>query len=549
MSPHRPRASVVGGLALVALMATAAAVLADEPPRITQAVNTTEQDPNPSRMYAGPDMAVDPGNPDHMVGVAAEIRGRTCGLVRSTDGGLTWEQPDASPMLDGYPFCFQTETGPPQAVVAFGRDGALYYAYDGWDVEDTLNDWPIGRGGGWRGNVSVIVSRSTDLGDTWQSTVVRDARGLEGDEQESNRPVSSIAVDTTSGNEDIVYLGWKATLRDRDREQVLFAVSTDGGQSFSEPTDLTGGYFEDDTNRERLADGAQMDEAPDIDEIVYFWPDMTVADDGTLYAVWNARFGGGPQMDRTGTYLSTSTDGGETIRVTELTPAPDTYRYPELEWTEHGGPEGTLHLAYEAQTPEDVEWVHDVYHERSTDGGQTWSSPVRLSSDDPDDLVGQYHPGLAIAPDGRIDIAWWDFRNDNGNFANDVYLASSTDNGATWSPDVRVTDRSIDRHLGVWYGNADIRQAPGMAAREAYTVVAWDDTRNADEATHTQDIYSAAVQFSPVQLGMHPAVQYALAVAVGLAVFGLLLMLLAGLTRRHNASVYAAEPREELATP
>lgn len=536
---------LVGSVLLAAV--TASGVVAAEPLRITQAVNVTEDDPNPSRMYAGPAMAVDPADPDHIVAVAAEIRSRTCGLVRSTDGGLTWQRPDASPMMEGYPFCFQTETGPPQAVVAFGRDSTLYYAYDGWDVEDTLSDWPMGRGGGWRGNVSVIVARSTDLGDSWQTTMVRDARGLQGDDQENNRPVSSIAVDTTSGPEDVVYVGWKVTLR--DREGLLFAVSTDGARTFSEPMDLTGGYFEDDANRQRLAEGAQMDDTPGIDEVVYFWPDVAVDADGTFYAVWNARFGGGPQMDRTGAFLSRSTDGGETISVTELSPAPDTYRYPVLEWSRQGGPDGTLHLAYEAQTPQDVEWVHDVYYERSTDGGDSWDSPVRLSSDDPEDLVGQYHSGLAVAPNGRVDVTWWDFRNDNGNFANDVYMASSADTGLTWSPDIRVTDRSIDRHLGVWYGNADIRQAPGMAATDTHTVVAWDDTRNGDTVTHTQDIYSAVVQFSPVGSGMHPAIQYGLAVGLGLAVFGLLLMVLARLVKGRPAAQPSRDPRETLATP
>lgn len=531
----RWRRAIVGAAVLLAVGAFAGPrtlAAADEPLRVTEAVNATEDDPNPSRMYASPALAMDPNNPFNVVAVAAEIRNRTCGLVRSSDAGQTWVRPDALPTLDSYPFCFQTETGPRQAAVAFGRDGDLYYAYDGWDDQDTLSDWPIGRGGGWRGNVSVLVSRSADLGESWDTTVVRDARGLRGDEQENNRPVSTIAVDTVSGSEDVVYVAWKVTYR--DRQSLRLAVSTDGGRSFAEPVDLTAGYFDDGGNRRRLAEGAEQDGVPGSDEVLYYWPDLTVDADGTVYAVWNARFGPGPQMDDTGVFLSTSTDQGQTFTVTELSPAPETWRYPMLEWTEEGGPEGTLHLVYEGATPQEIDWLFDLYHRSSTDRGATWTEPTRLSDEPPEELAGQYHPDLAIAPGGRIDVAWWDFRNDNGNFANDVYLASSHDNGATWSANVRVTDRSISRRIGVWYGNADIRQPPGIVATDAYTVMAWDDTRNGDETTHTQDIYSSIVQHNPLRPNVPPGMQYGLAGAAGLGVFGVVLLVLGVVHKRRG---------------
>jgi hypothetical protein len=504
-----------------------------EPVRVLQSVQATDNDPNPSRMYSAPDIAVDPENPQHVVAAAAEIRSRTCGLLRSRDWGRTWERPAATPTREGYPFCFQTETGPTQALAAFGRDSTLYYAYAGWDVEDTLSDWPIGRGGGWRGNVSPIVSRSSDLGDSWETTVVRDARGLEGSLQESNRPVSSLVVDTTSGSDDIVYLGWKATYR--DREAPLVAASTDGGRSFSAPFDLTAGYFEDPAQRERLATAAGLDEVPPAEEIQYYWPDLTLDDQGTLYAVWNARFGPGPQMDDTAAFLSTSTDGGQTFSVVELSPATETYRYPALEWSSQGGPDGTLHLVYEAETTQEITWVHDVYYEHSLDEGATWSEPTRLSDDPPDALTGQYHPDLAVAPDGRVDIAWWDFRNDAGDFANDVYLASSSDNGTSWGENVRITDQAIGRRIGVWYGNADIRQPPGLVALDELSLLAWDDTRNGDEVSQTQDIYATAAQYEAVGSGTPRAAQFALAVASGLGLFGAVLFVVTAAKRKRSS--------------
>ena len=513
------------------LLVAPAAIAAAEPIRVTSAVNATRDDVNPHRTYATPMIAVDPENPNHVVAVATEIRSRTCGFVRSTDGGRTWIRPDASPSPESYPFCFQTETGPAQAVVAFGRNGAVYYAYAGWDTSDSLGGWPIGQGGGWRGTVSVLVSKSTDLGESWQTTVVRNARGLQGDAQENNRPVSTLVVDTTSGPEDIVHVGWLGTRRDRNKP--LMATSRDGGRTYSEPIDLTGLYFEDESVRQEIARAAKVDRTPTVAGIDFSWPELTLDGQGNVHAVWAARIQRGPQLDNSGTYLSRSTDGSKTFTVREITPIPNTLYYPKLAWTPRGGPQGTLHLVYEKGGVPGARWVDDIFHRRSVDGGATWSAPVTLNDDgQPEKLVGQFHPSISVAPNGRIDVAWWDFRNDNGNFANDVYLASSSDDGATWAANVRVTDRSIPRRVGVWYGNADIRQAPGMAATDEFTVLAWDDTRNSDGLNESQDIYSGVVQYDALASRTPNVAHYALAAATGVAAFGLLLLALSASRRR-----------------
>ena len=520
-------------LLVAAGLLVAPAVFAADPIRVTSAVNATRDDVDPHRTYATPVIAVDPENPKHVAAVAVEIRSRTCSFLRSTDGGRSWTRPDASPTLDAYPFCFHTDTGPAQAVVAFGRNGTLYYGYAGWDTSDSLSDWPIGTGGGWRGNVSVLVSKSTDFGDSWQTTVVRNARGLQGDDQENNRPVSALVVDTTSGPDDIVYVGWPSARRDRNRP--MMAVSRDSGRSWSDPIDLTGTYFEDESVRQAIARAMRTERTPGVNAIDFSWPGFTLDARGNLYSVWAARTFRGPQLDQSGAYLSHSTDGGKTFTVREITPIPDTLYYPELAWTPEGGPQGSLHLVYEKEGVPGARWVDDIFYRRSIDGGATWSPPVTLNDDgQPEKLIGQFHPQIVVAPNGRIDVAWWDFRNDNGNFANDIYLTSSSDNGSTWSPNVRVTDRSIPRRVGVWYGNADIRQAPGMAATDEFTVVAWDDTRNTEGTNESQDIYSGVVQFAPLASTTPKAAQYGLAAAAGVAAFGLVLLLLAVGRRRRG---------------
>ncbi len=43
-----------------------------------------------------------------------------------------------------------------------------------------------------------------------------------------------------------------------------------------------------------------------------------------------------------------------------------------------------------------------------------------------------------------------------------------------------VTDRSIERTMGVWKPGTggDVRQPPGLAAADEVTVAMWDDTRH-----------------------------------------------------------------------
>ncbi len=125
MKGRRRLAALVIGM-LAVLVASGLPSGAAEPVRVLRAVQATDEDPNPSRMYSAPVIAVDPGNPQNVVAATAEIRSRTCGLLRSRDRGQSWERPATPPTREGYPFCFVTETGPPQAVAAFGRESTLY---------------------------------------------------------------------------------------------------------------------------------------------------------------------------------------------------------------------------------------------------------------------------------------------------------------------------------------------------------------------------------------------------------------------------------------
>jgi len=103
-----------------------APVSAAEPPTLTKPVQVTTGDVDPGRTYTTPSLAVDPSNPLNIVATLSEARTRKCGLMRSGNGGQTWERLDASPALPSHPYCFTANFAASQALVAF-RPGSPFH--------------------------------------------------------------------------------------------------------------------------------------------------------------------------------------------------------------------------------------------------------------------------------------------------------------------------------------------------------------------------------------------------------------------------------------
>ncbi|HXF70267.1 MAG TPA: sialidase family protein [Thermoflexus sp.] len=81
----------------------------------------------------------------------------------------------------------------------------------------------------------------------------------------------------------------------------------------------------------------------------------------------------------------------------------------------------------------------DVFLSKSTDGGRTWSAPVRVNQDPEGNDRDQWFPWVAVAPDGRVDVVFYDRRDDPNNKLAHTYLARSSDGGQTWT-EVQVSD-------------------------------------------------------------------------------------------------------------
>lgn len=166
---------------------------------------------------------------------------------------------------------------------------------------------------------------------------------------------------------------------------------------------------------------------------------------------------------------------------------------------------GALYVAWSAQPDANNQAAGyqgplNVYFRSSTDGGKTWSDKLTLN-DNPPGRANHIDPGIAVAPNGRIDVGWYDSRNNPKPLAqrtetglNDVYATYSVDGGRTFAKNVRVSDRRADRSIGVWANNIDQRLDVGVASSDDSAYFTWSDTRNANRTFQPEDIYTASVK-------------------------------------------------------
>jgi hypothetical protein len=82
----------------------------------------------------------------------------------------------------------------------------------------------------------------------------------------------------------------------------------------------------------------------------------------------------------------------------------------------------------------------DVMFVRSTDGGTTFTAPRRVNDDPVNHAKWHWFGTLSVAPNGRIDVVWFDTRNAADNTTSQLFYSYSIDGGNTWSPNVAVSN-------------------------------------------------------------------------------------------------------------
>jgi len=318
------------------------------------------------------------------------------GIAYSHDGGATW----TAGVVD--PDTFRTDP-----ILAADAQGNFYYS------SLACLDFPSCS------NIRVHVFKSSDGGVTWP--VETDAYG--GDKQ-------WFAVDDRPSGQGAghIYQFWTATLSCCPPNN--FTRSVDGGLSFESPSALP-------------SPGAK-------------WGTVAVAGDGTLYlagatantvehVVMRSDLARNPSFSPIFGVVQTVDLGGYSVGLPGAA-SPNPVGLLGQVWiaTHPSDPHEVYVLA--SVRPDDGDPL-DLFFVRSTDGGQSWSSPVPVS-DNSGDGTWQWFGMMSVAPDGRIDAIWNDTR-DNPDEVNlsALYYAHSFDGGETWSASAPITP-VFNSHIG-----------------------------------------------------------------------------------------------------
>ncbi len=383
-------------------------------------------------------IVVNPRNPANVIAVWRDFRlgYRRVGVGRSFDGGFTWED---ELFIDPN---FEKQSDPGLAYHSSGIIYAVNLSYNTFGGGDALMVANTTNGGmSWSPWVPAVSNYDPDLFED-KELMTCDRSGSQYD-----------------GN---LYIAWsRFEYLPYTQTTITLVRSTDGGLSWD-------------------------DEVPVSDEHGVQWPVPVVGPEGEVYVGWVKYYDEAIRFDR-------SFDGGVTWGndiIVQETAFASAYIYPQLTIfcfpamdvdITNGPNRGTIYIAY----CDDWYYDTDIFFTKSIDQGESWSAPTRIN----DDVVGngadQFHPWLVCDENGVLHLIFYDRRLDlPNNLYMDLFYTYSTDAGATWSPNERITEVSSNPA----YDSTDsglIGEYNGLAVYNNVIHPVWTDTRNGHQDTYT----------------------------------------------------------------
>ena len=442
-----------------------------EPATVGTNRNTASTDsPAPNEFDGEIQIAVNHRNTNQMVAAAntwgsaaACNNNSTLSIFYSSNGGTTWDYTCA-------PSNNVMALGTCSATV-FGSDPALYWN----DNNEVFLNYMLLCSSSTTTQYSMVVARSADGGATWVKQGVIKNAWATGTLEDKN----FYAVDNTSTSP---FYGRHYTCWDRSNNE-KFAYSTNNGVTWTEvdlPAAGVGG--------------------------VDLGCEIAVQKNGTVHVVFESLTCGSTCTDERMWYTK-STDGGvtwsSTVQVhdhnlagfsgTNKPPVEDQRGiapFGAIDVDNSGGAcDGTLYATFGDYTSGGATET-DIWVSRSTNGGTTWSAPVKVNDDG---LAGrtQFHPFLQVdQSNGNVVVAWHDARNDANNRKVDYYAARSTNCGVSFEANVKASQNSAEfNNSGISYTDENTTDNAnrnpnqygeyfGLDVKNGKAYMAWLDSRH-----------------------------------------------------------------------
>ena len=431
------------------------------------AINDGASNPRDLSANNSPTLVRNPADENNLVTAGRiDSPAYSCSVNVSFDGGGRWAATPIPAPAGEEPKCFAPDA-------AFSSDGTLYVSYV------TLKG---------RANApnAVWISRSTDGGKTLGPPV--------------ETPLGQrafqvrLTADPTAAKR--VFLTWLQADElglytfSNTGNPIMAVRSDDGGENWTEPARVSG------TARQRVvAPTPAAGKASGELNVLY----LDLGDDVLDYGGGHRGRGGPPYAGKWQLVLARSTDNGATWTEStvdnSITPTERfivfTPPFPSLAVDRDSG---TLYAAFQDGRNGDA----DVLLWTLKDGAGNWSAPVRVNDTAKDDGTAQYLPKLSVAPDGRLDVLYYDRRADRTNVLNEVSMQASFDDGKTFTPRLKVSDRSFSSRIGFGLERdlADIGSRLGLLSTDTRAYAVWTDTRNGSVRTAKQDLARGVVAFN-----------------------------------------------------
>ena len=349
-------------------------------------------------------------------------------------------------------------------------------------------------------------------GNTWGKKVVINnypqEKGNTGAEDNGSNPAAflddknTFAVNNAGPDADgktgIILACWGQNISTAIKQQTVCERSTDGGQSFPDAPKPV-------SDVQQLVLGVNtVADNKDPDKFYVIWKSYTTAVAGgivfpTVGENEEDDLGLGIGTRPTILYESMTGDGGQTF-----TPAIPIAHYDELASPLPGQRFRTGAIPISAQAPNgDLYTVFDAYNDapdaehdadgktadamiiKSTDGGMTWSDPVKVDQDSGNADQVQAH--VAVGPKGDVNVAYFDARLDPQNHFLDEFLSRSTDGGKTFK-DTRMSHDSTDADINppvpaqTFFGDYQ-----GLIADKCQSLAFYQDTHLANDPARDPD--------------------------------------------------------------